>query len=223
MKPSKPSPKGKKKGKRKSPESDGTKKIKAEIADGAVVKFHPTSIAEIIGHVEEPLPEPIEEPSRMGRPPKYDPKFCVVARKMSAMGATDQELAEAFDVDAFTVRRWQVTHADFCAAVKVGTTECDDRVERSLYQRAVGYSYAATKIMQYEGEPIKVDYVEHIAPDIGAVKHWLSNRRNEKWRPDTANVNLSGTVKTEGDGSVSELARFIAFTLEKAVREKDGG
>lgn len=223
MKPAKPkSPKGKK-GKRKSPESDGTKRIKAEIADGAVVKFHPNSIAEIIGMVEEPLPEPTETPVPFGRPPKYDPRFCDVARKMSAMGATDQELADAFKVDMWTVRRWQVTHADFCQAVKVGTTEADDRVERSLHQRAVGYSYAATKIMQYEGSPIKVDYVEHIPPDIGAIKHWLSNRRHEKWHPETSNVNLSGTVKTEGDGSVSELARWIAYTLEKGVREKDGG
>lgn len=220
MKPSKPIPKGKKKGKQRR-FSEGTKRVKAEIADGAIVKFHPNSIAEILGVVEDPLPEPA--PSVMGRPTKYDPKFAEVARTMSAMGATDQELAEAFNVDMFTVRRWQVTHADFCKAVTVGTTEADDRVERSLHQRAVGYSYAATKIMQYEGSPIRVDYVEHIPPDIGAIKHWLVNRRREKWHPETANVNLSGTVKTEGDGSVSELARFIAFTLEKAVREKDGG
>lgn len=220
MKPSKPIPKGKKKGKQRR-FSEGTKRVKAEIADGAIVKFHPNSIAEILGVVEDPLPEPA--PSVMGRPTKYDPKFAEVARTMTAMGATDQELADAFKVDMWTVRRWQVTHADFCQAVKVGTTECDERVVRSLYQRAVGYSYAATKIMQYEGSPIKVDYVEHIAPDIGAAKHWLHNRRKTEWNPEQTNVNLSGTVKTEGDGSVTELARFIAFTLEKGVREKDEG
>ena len=50
----------------------------------------------------------------------------------------------------------------------------------------------------------------------------LSNRRHEKWHPETSNVNFAGTLKTEGEGSVTELARFIAFTLEKGVREKDG-
>lgn len=222
MKASKPKPaKGKKKGKQRR-FTEGTKQVKAEIEAGAVLKFHPKSIAEVLGVVEEPLPEPEDQPVLMGRPPKYDPRFCEIARTMSAMGATDQELAEAFKVDVFTIRRWQVTHADFCSAVKVGTTECDERVVRSLYQRAVGYSYAATKIMQYEGSPIRVDYVEHIAPDIGAAKHWLHNRRKTDWNPEQTNVNLSGTVKTDSDGSVAELARWVAYTLEKGVREKDG-
>lgn len=194
--------------KRKPRMSEGAKKVKALKEEGTEVKFHPVSTG-AVEDIEEATP-------RMGRPPKYDPKFCLVARTMCKLGATDQELAEAFDVDAFTIRRWQVTHTDFCAAVKLGVEDCDDRVERSMYQRAVGYSYKATKIMQYEGSPVTVDYVEHVPPDVGAAKNWLTNRRRDKWSGDSSNINLSGTVETKGDASHLEIARKIAFVLAKA-------
>lgn len=202
--------------KRKPRMSKGAKDVKALKDQGAKVAFHPVTTG-VVDDIDDAIPK-----STMGRPPKYDPKFCRIARKMCEMGATDQELAEAFDVDSFTIRRWQVTHTDFCAAVKLGVADCDDRVERSFYQRAVGYSYKATKIMQYEGSPIKVDYVEHVPPDAGAAKNWLANRRREKWTGESTNVNLSGTVKTEGEQSAMDVARWVAFILAKAENEKTG-
>jgi hypothetical protein len=45
----------------------------------------------------------------------------------------------------------------------------DDRVERGLAQRALGYSYHAEKPFQYQGAVVKVQYVEHV-PDVAAGK-----------------------------------------------------
>ena len=50
------------------------------------------------------------------------------------------------------------------------------------YQRAVGYSYDAVKINQYEGAAVITPYVEHVPPDVGAQKLWLTNRRPDQWR-----------------------------------------
>jgi hypothetical protein len=36
--------------------------------------------------------------------------------------------------------------------------------------------------MQHSGKPITVDYVEHIPPDVGAIKLWLTNRAPADWR-----------------------------------------
>jgi hypothetical protein len=40
---------------------------------------------------------------------------------------------------------------NFCGALKVGKTEADQRMMRSLYQRGVGYSYDAVKIFMPAG------------------------------------------------------------------------
>jgi hypothetical protein len=63
------------------------------------------------------------------------------------------------------------------------------RVERSLYQRGLGYNYEATKIFMPAGskQPVVVHYIEHCPPDVGAAFIWLKNRDPERWR-DVQNV-----------------------------------
>lgn len=82
--------------------------------------------------------------------------------------------------------------------MKLGKEAADERVEQSLYRRAVGYSFDAIKIMQYEGEPVVVPFVEHVPPDVGAAQFWLKNRKGKDWR-DKQDIEHSGgmTVKIE--------------------------
>jgi hypothetical protein len=63
------------------------------------------------------------------------------------------------------------------------------RVERSLYERANGYSYDAVKVFMPAGskQPIVVHYTEHCPPDVGAAFIWLKNIDPERWR-DVQNV-----------------------------------
>ena len=61
-------------------------------------------------------------------------------------------------------------------------TPFDDRVERSLAQRAMGYTYHAEKVFHFQGRVIRATTVEHLPPDPGAAKFWLCNRRPDKWR-----------------------------------------
>ena len=66
--------------------------------------------------------------------------------------------------------------------------EADNRVERSLYARATGYSYDAVKIFHTkDGKVIKVPYTEHVPPDVTAQIYWLKNRRPDHWR-DVQNI-----------------------------------
>ncbi len=117
-----------------------------------------------------------------GRPTNYKPEFVEQARKLAELGATDREVAEFFEIDERTVYRWQHDHPDFCQALKVGKETADDRVEKSLYRRAIGYSHDAVHIAQFQGDPVIVPYVEHHAPDTTACIFWLKNRRKAEWR-----------------------------------------
>jgi hypothetical protein len=62
-------------------------------------------------------------------------------------------------------------------------------VKRSLYSRAVGYNYEATKIFMPAGhtKPVCARYIEHVPPDVTACIFWLKNRDPEHWR-DVQNV-----------------------------------
>jgi hypothetical protein len=53
----------------------------------------------------------------------------------------------------------------------------DQRVERSLYERAVGYSYHSEKLFCHEGDVIRVPITEHVPPDVKVAMHWLHNRK----------------------------------------------
>lgn len=128
-----------------------------------------------------------------GQPTKYRKEFAERARALCEMGATDQELADFFKVDVRTVYNWKHSEPEFFQALRVGKEACDDRVERSLYQRAIGYEQDAVKIFMPAGaeEPVYAPYRERVAPDVGAAKMWLTNRRGDIWREKTeTDINL---------------------------------
>ena len=137
------------------------------------------------------LPVIVQETDGPGRPSKYQPEFAPIAAKMCELGATDAELAAAFEVDTTTIWRWQSAFPDFCNALIAGKTAADNRVERSLYQRAVGYTFDSEKIFSNQGTVVRAKTVEHVPPDPGAAKLWLCNRRPDEWR-DTAKVEVTG-------------------------------
>ena len=121
--------------------------------------------------------------ARVGRPSSYKPEYAKQALAMTKLGATDADLAEAFDVSVVTIWQWKSRHADFVSALKVGKEEADDRVVRALYTRAVGYSLPATKIFRTrEGKIVEHHHLEHVPPDVTACIFWLKNRLPAEWR-----------------------------------------
>lgn len=132
-----------------------------------------------------------------GRPSGFKPEFAEQAAKLCALGATDIDLADFFGVSDRTIYRWQTKYPEFCQALKAGKDTADDRVERSLYHKAVGYSFDAVKIFQHQGEVITAPYREHIPPDTTAAIFWLKNRRKEEWR-DKQEHEHGGTVALVG-------------------------
>lgn len=130
-----------------------------------------------------------------GRPPVYQDVFAEQAEKLCSIGATDQEIADFFDIDVRTVYRWKHDHDEFCQALKAGKQIADERVERSLYQRAIGYEQDEVKIFMPGGasEPVYAPFRAKIAPDTTAAIFWLKNRRSGEWR-DKVETEHSGGV-----------------------------
>ncbi|MEO6218430.1 MAG: hypothetical protein ABIO86_20555 [Sphingomonas sp.] len=114
----------------------------------------------------------------------YKPEFVEQARTMCRLGATDEELAEHFEVCVRTIYRWRNTHEEFAEAVVVGKEHADARVERALYSRAVGCSVERTKVFKHAGDdkPVYATYTHHFPPDPNAALHWLRVRQPRKWQ-----------------------------------------
>ena len=127
-----------------------------------------------------------------GRPSDYRPEFVQRVAELCANGATDIELADEFDVSVRTLYSWRARHPEFLQALKTSKEIADERVVRSLYQRATGFEHDAVKVsFDKEGNPQYAPYREYVVPDTTAGIFWLKNRRSQEWR-DKIDHELSG-------------------------------
>lgn len=144
-----------------------------------------------------------------GRDTTFKPEYIEQAAKLAKLGATDFEIAEFFKVSDRTLRNWKHEHAGFRDSLQLGKDEADNRVERALYQRAVGYSHDSVKVFQDKGKPVVVDIVEHLPPDVQAAQYWLNNRRGNSWKS-----------KSEVEhGITGNLAERLRAARERATGE----
>jgi hypothetical protein len=136
------------------------------------------------------------DPQGRGRPTKYTPFFARQAAKLARRGLTRFEIAELLEIDRVTLWRWEVAYPDFCNALRAQANVANDRVKRSLYERAVGYSFESEKIFCNKDGIQRTDCVEHVPPDVKAIELWLCNRDKENWRrvPDLEGMTVPVTL-----------------------------
>lgn len=126
-----------------------------------------------------------------GRPTKYKAEYAKEAGKLCALGATDAQLADFFEVSVSTINLWKVQHKAFSESIKVPKEEANDKVEQSLYRRAMGYEHDEVDIRVVDHELVKTEIRKYYPPDTTAAIFWLKNRRPSDWREVKA-VELTG-------------------------------
>jgi hypothetical protein len=132
-----------------------------------------------------------------GRLPEYKPSYAKMAYKIALLGATDQQLAEVFEVSERTVNNWKKVYKEFNAALKKGKLIADANVAEKLYTRAIGYSFkevsfekTGTKeeMDKITNESVTVDLykkkivIKEVVPDTTAQIFFLKNRAKQNWR-----------------------------------------
>lgn len=155
-----------------------------------------------------------------GRPSGYTDDIPEKARKLAVLGATDREVADFLNIDVATLYRWKHNFPEFCDALKVGKEQSDQRVEKSLYTRAIGYSFDSEKVaINAQGDVTRASIVEHVPPDTTAGIFWLKNRKPAEWRDRVVNEH------TGADGGAIQIAttsrdraKAIAALVMKAKR-----
>lgn len=112
----------------------------------------------------------------------YDPKFDEIAYELYASGKVDRDVAEALGCALRTLGNWRKKYPSFLQAFKDGKLEADNKVVRSLFERATGYSHDDEKIFCQDGHVTRVQTVKHYPPCMNAIQFWLTNRQPEVWR-----------------------------------------
>ena len=117
-----------------------------------------------------------------GRPTKFKDEFVEQVEKLAKIGATEEQIAEFFEVTYQTVYNWKQSNEAFREAMLAGKEIADAAVERSLFQRATGYSHAEEKIFCSNGEVVRAESTKHYPPDATSCIFWLKNRKPDDWR-----------------------------------------
>jgi hypothetical protein len=146
-----------------------------------------------------------------GRPTEYRPEFIERAKELCANGATNYDLADEFGVSVQTIRSWRAKYPDFLTAIKVNKDLADELVERSLYERATGYSHNSVKIfLGKDGKIVEAPFTEHVPPDATAMIFWLKNRKPAEWRDTTAGDSADNPLHLKFEDVRDELKAKLA-------------
>jgi len=88
---------------------------------------------------------------------KYDSSKNEEVTRLCLLGATDDEIAEFLEINRSTLYEWKKRFPDFADAIWSGKQGADAIVAESLFKSAK-------------------------SGDVAAAKHWLNNRRPDRWR-----------------------------------------
>ncbi|MCK5019019.1 MAG: hypothetical protein KAS32_18305 [Candidatus Peribacteraceae bacterium] len=124
----------------------------------------------------------------MARPTKFKEEYKKQVRAMSELGLTDEQMSKVLGVSRATFSTWKEKDEEFLDTIKEGKKISDENVERSLFERATGYSHKDTHISNYMGGITKTDIIKHYAPDTTACIFWLCNRKKAEWKRSIENI-----------------------------------
>lgn len=155
---------------------------------------------------------------------KYNPEYHDDwAWSLAMKGATDDDIAEAFGISVRTLHRWKQEHESFLIALTTGKEVSDAKVEKSLYQRALGYQVKDVEQI-IDTDPATGQrtvskqriLTKNVAPDTMAIMYWLNNRKKNtgEWS-QAQKVELSGSLANVdlsnlSDDDLKAIAEYAA-------------
>lgn len=166
------------------------------------------------------MPDNNEEKKSNGRPKKYKKEYNEQVYKLCLLGATDDQLADFFNVCTDTIHNWKKTEIGFFDSIKKGKLQADSEIANSLFHRARGYEHPEVKVfhnsmaLNKEERIVKVDLIKHYAPDPAAIIFWLKNRQPKAWRDkqeveaNNTNTNTNMNISVDSNKAKDDMEKM---------------
>ena len=146
--------------------------------------------------------------AKMGRPTAFNKRMANRVLALAAEGLTSAQIAEEIGVPVRTFNNWLTNHKDFHEAVNASKAIADELIVAALFQRAMGYSHPAVKILSTKEGIEVVPYTEHYPPDPTSMIFWLKNRQPKKWR-DAQRLEVDNVSKAEALPTPAEAIKIL--------------
>jgi len=116
--------------------------------------------------------------------------------RYARLGLSHSEIAALWEVAPATVSGWIKRYKGLRDAYSRGRSVADAKVAAALYKRATGFSVTERHVTTTQDGIILKTIDKHFAPDVGAIKFWLTNRQPEHWR-DRVEAQVDGSITVE--------------------------
>lgn len=133
-----------------------------------------------------------------GRPNNYDKKVKPFLAKISELSTTmtDEQIAEYLEVGTSTFARYKKNEKELRDAIKKGRKLLVIELRKSLIDKAKGYEYVETKIIEERNEEGILEIVrketqkKRAHADVAAINLLLKNYDAENWANDPQALEL---------------------------------
>lgn len=168
-----------------------------------------------------------------GRKGVYDNTYPGRVFELASLGLTNEKMAIAFGVNITTFEYWTRKHEEFSEAMHKGKEKFDTGVEKTLLQRAMGYSYEEVQHRTgVDSQGREYSYTtattKQVLPDVTAMIFWLKNRKRTEWadvhkQEITSNVTLNTPPPSQIEHLLSpEEQKFIRSIALKQLKQVRG-
>lgn len=162
---------------------------------------------------------------RLGRPSQYHKLNRNHLRKLCEAGWTDERISDFFGITRRCLAKWKARYPEFAEKMLEWKTDADKRVERSMFESAMGYDVLEEKIFVHVGKVketkpdgsvieydkphiIRVPTYKHISKNVTAGIFWLTNRMYGDWKrtrqeagTDPLSAKIMDLLKKNGNGN----------------------
>lgn len=175
----------------------------------------------------------VENPG--SKPAKFNDSFIDIIERMAAKGMTQRDIADVLDVHKCTFEYWTRTKPKVREALLRGEKEAIERVKKSFYELANGYSHPDTvvltnRVTEYDDEgkplrsytePLMVPIIKRYPPNGFACHKILTIKDRENWTEISENniqINIQNNIDLS-DFSDTELLALEKIGLKQLAQD----
>jgi hypothetical protein len=116
-----------------------------------------------------------EDLLKVGRPSRYDPKFCAIVEECGKNGGSIVQMALACDVDRATLSRWEEEHPEFRASFARAKALAQDWWEKAGQTGMLTHGFNAAVWKHMVASRFREDYADRKVSEVtgkdgGAIK-----------------------------------------------------